>query len=244
MRNTIILLVLAAFVGFASSSYAQTINLPTDDTQFWSDVQVGIKLVKDEKKRELITLLFGGTFRLGRDISHPVDERASVGIDFNLRKLAKNFNLKLTPGYLYQAAQPFEGRKTYEHRLIFSATPEYTWNKFKFKDRNQFERRRNQFERRLRNLQPDSTRYRNRFEIEYAVKREESELFRGYTADEFFYDWRVTDWVRNRFTVGARKDLDKAKHFMVDFYYLRQNDARARPGDLHVIGALLKIMVN
>ena len=237
MRNTIILLVLAAVVGFASSSYAQTVHPPTDDTQFWSDVQIVTKLVKDEKKRDVVSLVLGGVFRLGRDISRPVDERAAVGIDFNLRKLAKNFNLKLTPGYLYQAAQPFEGRKTYEHRLIFSATPEYTYNKFKFKDRNQFERR-------LRNSQPDSTRYRNRFEIEYAFKREENELFRGYMADEFFYDWSVTDWVRNRFSVGVRKDLDKAKHFMVDFYYLRQNDARAHPGDLHVIGSLLKITVN
>jgi hypothetical protein len=237
MRNTIILLVLAALVGFASSSNAQTVRPPTDDTQFWSDVQIVTKLVKDEKKREVVSLVFGGVFRLGRDISHPVDERASVGIDFNLRKLAKDFNLKLTPGYLYQATQPFEGRKTYEHRLIFSATPEYTYNKFKFKDRNQFERR-------LRNSQPDSTRYRNRFEIEYAFKQGESELFRGYTADEFFYDWSVTDWVRNRYSVGVRKDLDKAKHFMVEFYYLRQNDARARPGDLHVIGSLLKITVN
>lgn len=238
MRNTIILLVLAAFVGFAGSSYAQTARpQPTDDTQFWSDVQIVTKLVKDEKKRDVVSLVLGGVFRLGRDISHPVDERATVGIDFNLRKLAKNFNLKLTPGYLYQATQPFEGRKTYEHRLIFSATPEYTLNKFKFKDRNQFERR-------LRNSQADSTRYRNRFEIEYAVKRGENELFRGYTADEVFYDWSENNWVRNRFSVGGRKDLDKAKHFMWEIYYLRQNDAHAHPGDLHVIGTLLKITVN
>jgi hypothetical protein len=236
MRNTIVLLVLAAFVGFASSSFAQTAQ-PTDDTQFWNDTQVAVKLAKDKKKRELVSLVFGGTLRVGRNITHLVDERAAVNIEFNLRNLLNNFNLKLTPGYLYQAAQPFEGRKTYEHRLVFSATPEYTLKQFKFKDRNQFERR-------LRNSQTDSTRYRNRFEIEYAVKQGESELLRGFASDEVFYDWSVTDWVRNRFTVGARKDLDKAKHYMLEVYYLRQNDARARPGDLHVIGTLLKITVN
>jgi hypothetical protein len=237
MRNLIVLLVLAAFVCFASSCFAQTSLQPTDDTQFWSDIQVTVKVAKDKKEREFVSLLFGGTLRVGRNITHPVDERGAVGIDFNLRNLSKNFNLKLTPGYLYQAAQPFKGRKTYEHRLVFGATPEYTLNQFKFKDRNQFERR-------LRNSGIDSTRYRNRFEIEYSVKREKSELLRAFTADEVFYDWSVTDWVRNRFTIGCRKDLDKDKHFMVEVYYLRQNDARARPGDLHVIGTLLKITLN
>src|SRR5688572_6268256 len=82
MRNTIVLVVLAAFVGFASSSFAQTAQ-PTDDTQFWNDTQVAIKLAKDKKKRELVSLVFGGTLRVGRNITHLVDERAAVNIEFN-----------------------------------------------------------------------------------------------------------------------------------------------------------------
>src|SRR5688572_16885457 len=87
MNNTIVLLVLAAFVGFASSTFAQTAApQPTDDTQFWSDTQVTIKLVKDKKKREVVSLLFGGTLRVGRNITHLVDERGAVGFEFNLRQ--------------------------------------------------------------------------------------------------------------------------------------------------------------
>ncbi|MEJ7712427.1 MAG: hypothetical protein WKF84_21880 [Pyrinomonadaceae bacterium] len=55
-----------------------------------------------------------------------------------------------------------------------------------------------------------------------------------FVADEVFYDWSVDDWVRNRFTIGVSKVFNKT--FTGDLYYMRQNDGRSRPGDLHVIG--------
>ena len=56
-----------------------------------------------------------------------------------------------------------------------------------------------------------------------------------YVADEVFYDWSFNAWVRNRFTIGVNKVLNK--HLTLDLYYLRQNDGHTVPGDIHVIGA-------
>jgi hypothetical protein len=46
-------------------------------------------------------------------------------------------------------------------------------------------------------------------------------------------------WTRNRFLAGFRKQINASS--TADFYYLRQNDGRARalPGDFHVIGVSL-----
>jgi hypothetical protein len=39
--------------------------------------------------------------------------------------------------------------------------------------------------------------------------------------------------------MGAGRDLGGG--IWLDLYYLRQNDGRARPGDLHVVGTALRI---
>jgi hypothetical protein len=60
-----------------------------------------------------------------------------------------------------------------------------------------------------------------------------------YVADEVFYDWSIDRWVRNRFTFGGTKVLNK--HLTQDVYYLRQNDGVSIPGDLNVIGTTLRV---
>jgi hypothetical protein len=42
--------------------------------------------------------------------------------------------------------------------------------------------------------------------------------------------------VRNRAAIGANHAFNK--HFTLELYYMRQNDGRSRPGDLHIIGSL------
>jgi hypothetical protein len=112
-------------------------------------------------------------------------------------------------------------------------TLRFNIEKFRFSDRNLFERR-------FRNPGITSTRYRNRLQVEHPLGR--SELgFSLFVADEVFYDWSIDCWVRNRFTAGASKALNK--HFTQDVYYLRQNDGVSVPGDLHVIGTTLRIMI-
>jgi hypothetical protein len=39
--------------------------------------------------------------------------------------------------------------------------------------------------------------------------------------------------------VGASREFNK--HLTLELYYMRQNDGRARPGDLHIIGSLWRI---
>ncbi len=214
-----IILVLLLLDGVLAQS---TATVPENDTQLWTEVQITKPIVKDK-----IDLLLTGTFRLGRNITHPVDERFAIAIDFKVNKY-----FKITPGYLYQAAQPFAGRKTYENRLMLAGTVEYEWkNKITLKDRNMIERR-------LRNSQADSIRYRNQLRIDFPFSVK-GNAFKFFVADEVFYDWSVNAWSRNRFTVGVnRKFKDK---YTAEIFYLRQNDGRTRPGDLHVIGTSLKI---
>jgi hypothetical protein len=122
-------------------------------------------------------------------------------------------------------------RNAYENRLNLPFTvisPKFYG--FTISDRNLFERR---WRKPL-----NSWRYRNRLQIERTFKPNKFE-FRLFVANEVFYDWNAKDWVRNRFTVGFGKSI--SKQLSLDVYYLRQNDGRSRPGDLHVIGTGLRI---
>ena len=121
---------------------------------------------------------------------------------------------------------------------MLAGTVEYEWkNKITLKDRNMIERR-------LRNSQADSTRYRNqlRIDVPFSVISAKGNKYKFFVADEVFYDWSVNAWTRNRFSVGInRKFKDR---YTGEIFYLRQNDGRARPGDLHVIGVSLKIRLD
>jgi Protein of unknown function (DUF2490) len=167
-----------------------------------------------------------GGLRLGRDISHAVDERIGTGFSFKLGKY-----LTIAPNYLYIATQPFKGRRVWESRLSLPVTLRFGVKKFRLSDRNLFERR-------FRNPGATSTRYRNRFQVEHPIGPKELGLSL-YAANEVYYDWSVNRWVRNRFTIGASKVFNK--HFTQDFYYLRQNDGLTIPGDLNVIGATFRL---
>ena len=203
----------------APTAKAQS-TLDRTDTQQWNDVIFSIPITKQ------IDFNFQGTLRLGRDISHPVDERVGLGATFRIGKY-----LTLIPFYLRIETQPFEGRRAHEDRLNLVATLRFEKNKFRFSDRSLIERR-------LRVPQIDSTRYRNRFQIEHPVGPNRIKLS-VFASDEVFYDWSFNDWVRNRFASGIIKPLNR--NITLELYYLRQNDRRTLPGDLHVIGTTWRI---
>lgn len=191
------------------------------DRQIWNDTSLAIAL---NKKVDFNVL---GTLRVGRDVSRPVDERIGFSFSFKLGKY-----LTLAPSYLYIATQPLKNQKAFENRLSFAATVRGpVGGRFILTDRNLFERR-------IRRPQIDSTRYRNRLQVEHPFKIGEIRLY-GFMANEIFYDWSVNAWVRNRFTIGAGRTFNK--HFIGELYYLRQNDSHTRPGDLNVFGATLKL---
>ena len=192
---------------------------PQDDTQIWSEVQITVPLKKT------IDLVMSGQLRLGRNVRDFIDERGGMALVFRVNKY-----LALSPGYLHIATQPTPDRKAFENRLNFAATVQVPLGKFLISDRNLFERR--------FRAPVNSTRYRNRLIISRPLKLNGTDLSL-FLADEVFYDWSVNAWVRNRFQVGVTKRINKT--LTTDFYYMRQNDGRSRPGDLHIIGSVFRV---
>jgi len=213
----------AAFAGFlllVLSGLASAQVVDRTDNQIWSDVQVAVPMTKD------IDFNILGTLRLGRDVSRPVDERLGLGFTFRFGQ-----HVSIAPNYLYISTQPVRNRRGWESRLSLPVTLRFNVQKFRLSDRNLFERR-------IRNPGITSTRYRNRLQIEHPVGPSKWGLSLS-VADEVFYDWSLNRWPRNRFAVGGTKVLNK--HLTQDIYYLRQNDGISVPGDLNVIGTILRV---
>ena len=199
--------------GRASAQIDQT------DNQQWTEVQLAVPVTKT------IDFNIGGQLRLGRDIRHPVDERVGVGFTFKFGKY-----LTVAPNFQAIGMQPFRGRRIWENRLSLPITLRFNAGKFRLSDRNLFERR-------IRNSGIKANRYRNRFQVEHSVGSDKLNLSL-FVSDEVFYDWAIGRWVRNRFSIGASKVFNE--HFTQDFYYMRQNDGVSVPGDLNVIGTVLR----
>lgn len=210
---------LLALLLFQSSVLGQPPPSQTD-TQQWNDVQIAVPVTKD------IDFNILGTVRIGRNVSRPVDERIGVGTTIRLGQY-----FTFAPSYQHIGMQPFAGRRVWENRLSFPVTVRFQAGKFRLSDRNLFERR-------FRSPAVDASRYRNRLQVEHPIGPSKMKLSL-FVADEVFYDWSVNDWVRNRFSIGISRPLNK--NVTLDIYYLRQNDGRSVPGDLHVIGTTWRI---
>ena len=127
------------------------------DTQSWNDVNFSVALSKTFD----FTLL--GTLRVGRNLSHPVDERIGAAFSYKAGKY-----LTFTPSYLHIGMQPFKGRRVWENRLTFATTVRFPVGHFTLSDRNLFERR-------MRHPGGDSTRYRNKLQIEHPRRPSQNE---------------------------------------------------------------------
>jgi len=186
--------------------------------QSWNDVQLTIPMGKK------VDFVIQDTVRFGDNISQPVDARWGIGFVFKLGKY-----LTFNPSFFHGEAKALRGRPEREDRATLAATVRVPLGKkFTLADRNLFERRERQ-------PQVDAWRYRNRLALEHPFNINKQK-FTLYVADEVFYDWSVRDWVRNRFAVGVTHAFNK--HFTLDLYYMRQNDGRTRPGDIHIIGSV------
>jgi hypothetical protein len=203
----------------AAAVSAQT--RPSDsDVQSWTDVQLSVPLSKT------VDFVLLGTLRIGRNLHRPVDERLGGAFSFKAGKY-----LTFAPSYLYITTQPFKGRRSFESRLSIPATIKFPIDRFTISDRNLFERR-------FRHPGGESTRYRNKLQVDHPIGLKKSKLSL-FVADEVFYDRSFNAWVRNRFSVGLTKVFNK--QVTTDFYYLRQNDGHSVPGDIHVIGTTWKL---
>jgi uncharacterized protein DUF2490 len=219
MKGFIQFLFLAGILlGGGSRGSAQT-PVPRADTQSWNDVQLTIPL------SQKVDFLIQGTLRIGGKLSKAVDERWGFGFNYKLHKY-----VTLNELYFHREARPPNGRHEVEERLTLGATLSKPLGRFTLSDRSLFERR-------WRQPQVDAWRYRNRIQLEHPFTIRKVKLT-GFVSEEVFYDWSLHNWVRNRFQLGARHTFNK--HFTGDLYYLRQNDGRSRPGDVHIIGTIMR----
>jgi Protein of unknown function (DUF2490) len=204
----------------AGDARAQTPSkVPKADTENWNDVQLTITL------SHKVDFLIQGTVRIGGNLTTPVDERGGFGFNYKVQKY-----ITLNELYFHREATPPNGRHEYEDRLSFGATLNIPIGRFTLVNRNWLERR-------WRHPQVDAWRYRNRVRLEHPFKLHEQQ-FTYFVSDEVFYDWSLHDWVRNRFAVGANHAFNK--HFTGELYFMRQNDGRTRPGDINIIGTVMR----
>lgn len=206
---------------FVCVSNARTQNkVPMADTQSWNDIQVTIPL---NKKAEVVIL---GTLRVGGNLTRFVDEREGVRFNYFVQKFVVLQGL-----YFHRDAKPPNGIHEREERLTLGANFRVPVGRFTLNTRNWFERR-------WREPQTDAWRYRNRIQLERPFKIGKTRLT-WQLSDEFFYDWSLRGWVRNRFAAGISHVF--SKHLTLDIYGMRQSDGRTRPGDLNIIGATWRI---
>jgi len=218
MKQLKLVLLAPILLGASAPTYTQS-RVPKADTQSWNDVQLTIPVSKK------VDFLIQGTLRIGGNLSKAVDERWGFGFNYKLNKY-----VTLNELYFHREARPPNGKSEVEERLTLGATVRKPIGKFSLIDRNWFERR-------WREPQVDAWRCRNRILLEHPFKIQKAK-FTWFVSDEVFYDWSLHDWVRNRFQVGASHVFNK--HFTGDLYYLRQNDGRSRPGDINVIGTVMR----
>ena len=195
-------------------------QVPKTDNQSWNDVQFTIPL---DKRTEVV---FQGTLRLGDNMTDPVDERWGIRFNSTIEK-----HVTLQTLYFHREARPPRGRSEHEDRLTIGANLRFPIQKFTLTSRNWFERR-------WREPQIDAWRYRNRVQLEHPFKIGKTK-FVWQVSDEFFYDWSLHVWPRNRLAAGLSHTFNK--HLTLDTYYMRQNDGHTRPGDLNIIGTTWRL---
>jgi hypothetical protein len=81
-------------------------------------------------------------------------------------------------------------------------------------------------------------RYRNRLKIERTFQTGKRAIT-PYAHVEAFYDRRFDSFHRFRYTVGGEFEINK--RFVLEGYYLRQQDSQAEPRGLNVAGISLQI---
>ena len=201
-----------------SSAPAQT-RVPKADTESWNDIQLAIPLSKK------VDFLVQGTLRISGNLTTAVDERWGFGFNY---KAWKYFTLNEL--YFHREASSPHGRQEHEDRLSLGATVGFPLGKFTLSNRNLFERR-------WRQPQVDAWRYRNAILLEHPFKIGKAK-FTLAIGDEVFYDWSLQGWIRNRFAFGASHAFNK--HFTLYVYGMRQNDGRTRPGNINIVGTVMR----
>ena len=145
--------------------------------------------------------------------------------------LARHKFLMVRAGYLYGKTPKDSSDPFTEHTALIEMTPRYYLPKqILISDRNRGD---------LRFLNGDfMPRYRNRLKVErtFAIGRRS---LTPYAHAETFYDWRYNSFHRQRYAAGAEFEINK--RFVVEGYYLRQQDSQSSAGNMNVVGVALQL---
>ena len=193
-----------------------------DDSQLWTGVQFAVPL------RERTELILAGSFRLGRDFSHPVYETAGAAVRFRLGRY-----FALSPIYQFVATQYYPGIHTRENRLSINGVVSIPIKRLVLDNMHQFDQR-------FRELQ-NSNRYRTRVQVEWPFRFHDAD-YRLFCWEEAYYDWIPHAWSRNRFAVGGGKRLNSK--LTIDLYFLKQNARFSRPRNINAIGVTFRIQLD
>ncbi len=193
-----------------------------DDSELWSSIQVAVPI------RDQADLLVSGSFRVGRDFSHPVYQNVGAALPFRLGK-----HVITWPAYQFVATQYYPGVHSTENRLAGGATISFPLKRIVMSHTQVIEQR-------FRRPQ-NSSRYRNRVQIEWPFKFRNGE-YHLFGADEVFYDTRVHAWNRNRLYLGASHRF--GPHWSVDLFFMKQNSKLSLPRDMNAVGITLRLKVN
>jgi|KBSSwiStaDraftv2_1062776.scaffolds.fasta_scaffold602281_2 hypothetical protein len=215
-------MIVASWFGSSRLSAQQTIDPTDSDTQAWMGVQIAFPL------RERLNLIASGTFRQGRDLTHPVYEAAGASLQFRVRKY-----LSLSPIYQFVATQPYAAIHVIENRFSINCSLTKPWKNVRFTNAHQLEER-------VR-LPRNSQRYRSRLQVECPFQLRASE-YQVFMADEVFYDSITQNWNRNRFFVGGGKRINSTVY--LDVFLMKQNGTKILPRDVSAVGMTIRVKLD
>lgn len=191
---------------------------PHHDFQAWAD------LYGSHPLNEKTDFEVSAGIRYGDDQGHLIYHRIASGLAFHWHRL-----FTIQPYYQYSVSDTIFGPQTSENRLALAITTATSWKHWEISDRNSGERR---FIGSARDW-----RYRNRAELRRPVTVLGKQMS-VFAWDEVFYSSTLDKWYRNRIALGAGRRL--SRRLSIDLYYVHQNDAYTRPGDLNTVGISIK----
>jgi hypothetical protein len=135
-------------------------------------------------------------------------------------------------GHRYNRTLHDNGDPFREHRPIVELTPRYLLPaKLLLTNRNRLDMRW------VNGVY--SWRYRPRLILEREFEVGEKGVLTPYTSGELYYDSRFDTWNRNRYAFGLQTTFNR--YFIVDTYFMRQNDSRSSPNHVNAVGLALNL---
>ena len=209
---------------------------PTTRSELWPEVDVYITI--KPKVRLFLIATMGKAIEDG-EIFNAQAYEAQVGIHVDY---IPNKHVILRNGYRYGTAVGDNADPFKEHRILTEQTfRKLLPHKLLFSDRNRQDWR-------FINGGNFSFRYRNRVQIEREFRVFKGRTMTPYATGEISYDTRYDEWNRKRYAAGIQTSLRVGPlgelllphhQVILDLFYMRQNDNRADPPHVNVLGVAL-----